>query len=270
MGAAHRRWSAGLDRALAGLTLEEQNRHLHSLVGQLLWTPELSRTPLPGVRLSPREARVLYRLDAERGATMPVSVLVAAATAGGDAPIARGTLRVIIHTLRAALKPSGCRIESEFGNGYRLALPEGVTLSWGHDETGSRGHSRNAAHPPAASPGARRQGLPAPGALHGDRASHCRRDRAPLKASCTMSDRDHALRILGRHFATAERGVGLRPAELLKVGRLPSSALYELQDLGWAVLRNGQLWITDLGRQRLARLSGTGGADARSAEHDHG
>lgn len=77
-----------------------------------------------------------------------------------------------------------------------------------------------------------------------------------------MSDRDHALRLLGEHFAQAAPGVGMRPAALLAAGRLPSSALFEVQDLGWAVLRNGQLWLTDMGQERVASIKAGGVADA--------
>lgn len=63
-----------------------------------------------------------------------------------------------------------------------------------------------------------------------------------------------ALRQVARHFERAFAGVGFRPADL------SAGAAFALQERGWAVMRNGQLWLTEAGRARARALARGKGA----------
>jgi DNA-binding response OmpR family regulator len=116
--------------AIQDMTPLDAVEHLVGILEELVWDPPLSRSPLPGVHLTPSEARALYLLS--RRGRAPREALLAAICADrtcGDMPEPQ-LVSVTVCKVRKKLDGNDLRIVPVNRFGYRL---EGTAeLQW-HD-----------------------------------------------------------------------------------------------------------------------------------------
>lgn len=107
------------------------------LLEELLFDPgRQCLTPLPGVRLSPQEARLLHYLESARGGWRSVDQILAAISpvraVEGDTPDPK-IVDVVICRLRAKLG-NQAHLLADYNGRRRLALADGVVLDWSRVE----------------------------------------------------------------------------------------------------------------------------------------
>lgn len=118
---------------IADMPVEDALEHLKWFLEEITWAPAHGRRPLPGIQLTPQEAKVLYCLDRANGKMVSIPALLAAATDNrddGDTP-GEKLVSVLICKMRKKLKGTGVTIETFWSEGYGLSCAPGVRLDWG-------------------------------------------------------------------------------------------------------------------------------------------
>lgn len=115
--------------------MEAVNALLGLLDGLTLKLPEMSLEPLPGLRLTRQQARILYHLDRRRGRLVPYESIMHALyqLEPEDSWPQVKIVSVYLMQIRARIREAGIegmRIETVPGAGLRLHLAPGTELDW--------------------------------------------------------------------------------------------------------------------------------------------